>query len=85
MKKISENQNDIEEKLSNEIKITDEEMRRNYYRALAMAFFGFILIISSLTILIFMAKVISVFYFFFFGASIRYRSRSNWIIRYIFT
>ena len=52
MKKISEKQNGTKKIFSKEIKITDEEMKRNYYKFLAMAFFGFVLVISPLIVLI---------------------------------
>ncbi|MBA7631284.1 hypothetical protein ES703_38814 [subsurface metagenome] len=51
MKKISEKQNDTEKIFSKEIKITDEEMRRNYDKFLVMAFFGFVLVIINLIFL----------------------------------
>ena len=51
MKKISEKENDTERVLSKEIKITDEEMKRNYDKFLVMAFFGFVLVIINLIFL----------------------------------
>ncbi|MFX0000122.1 MAG: hypothetical protein ACFE9Q_00880 [Candidatus Hodarchaeota archaeon] len=60
MKKISEKQDDTEKKLSTEIKITDEEMRRNYDKFLGITFFGFELIIINLIYLVLVYITISV-------------------------
>jgi len=60
VKKISEKQNDTEKIFSKEIKITDEEMKRNYDKFLVMAFFGFVLVINNLIFLIISYITISI-------------------------
>jgi len=43
VKKISEKENDTEKELSEEIKITDEEIKRNYNKSLVMVFIALII------------------------------------------
>jgi len=59
VKKISEKQNDTEKIFSKEIKITDEEMRRNYDKFLVMAFFGFVIV--PITLIPLMISYIAIF------------------------
>ncbi|MFW9969097.1 MAG: hypothetical protein ACFFDF_02775 [Candidatus Odinarchaeota archaeon] len=61
MKKITEKQDDNKGMLSKEIKITDENMKKNYFKAVIIAFLGLELIIINLICmaLVYIANIFS--------------------------